>query len=459
MMNKLVEFFKNMFSKQTPNPKPGEFALGAFLNEPDNRDIQYKTVAGVMPQTFPAQITVTGFMQTQRLMQGNLGTCVEHSFEFIKRVYDQVLHSRRVPYVITRNALGWGEAQGQGLPQREAAKTATIVGTPNDTGLDDNTLAHPVYASLPITQAMRDNANLHKLGGFSFPAISVEAIKQALNNAHMVAVTIAIDWSAIDADGTVHPVKNQLAGYHEVVLGSSDDLSGKFRCANWWPIGDLYIQYNELEHVVFDAIIFSDIPDDLKLRARALPYIFMTDLAFGAKSSAVAQLQTRLLAYGTLKGAADGSYGLQTMNAVKDYQKFKGLAVDGKVGPATRQALNIDSGNSFSTQSIIDTITRISLQEGVESELMIAVAQAESGLNPNSTLWNPPSKSTDRGLYQWNNVYHKEIPDAVAFDPEQSCILACQAVKAGHLHDYWSASQPVWSKHVSPAILQKYGIV
>lgn len=352
-MINFLEFLKNIFSKNDPVPKLGEFALGAILNDPDNRDIPFPVVAGLVPEKFPAQIVVPNFLETQKFVQGNLATCVEHSLEFIKRSLDGVLHSRRVPYVITRNELGWTEATGQGLPQREAAKTATIVGMPKDTGLDDNTLPHKVYASLAITQEMRNDANNYKFGGFTFPVITENGIKQALAAGKMVTVTIAIDWSAIDPDGTVHPVKNQFSGYHEVVIGASDDLSGKFRAANWWGF-DLYIQYNELQKVIFDAIVFTDLPDDLKLRAKAMQYIFTTKISPGDKNTAVGQLEKRMAAYGLYLGPIDNSFGLKLFQAIKSYQKFKGLAIDGILGPATRQALNDDSGNGSVIKSKLD---------------------------------------------------------------------------------------------------------
>lgn len=61
----------------------------------------------------------------------------------------------------------------------------------------------------------------------------------------------------------------------------------------------------------------------------------------GDKGDAVKALQTLLIGYGFRMKAAnntygvDGSFGPATYNAVRDYQKAKGLVVDGKVGPAT----------------------------------------------------------------------------------------------------------------------------
>ena len=402
-MQNLLKKILSLFTK-----KEDPHGLGAILNEPDNRDIPYPAVAGAVPETFPAQISVPGALTLIRLLQGNLGTCVEHCLEFIKRAEDGVVHSRRVPYVITRNELGWTEASGQGLPQREAAKTATIVGMPKDLGVDDNTLPHSVYTSLVITQSMRLNSNLYKFGGFSFPIKTVNGIKQSLQNGKIVAATIGIDWGKIDADGTVHPPVN-FAGYHEVAIFASDDTTGKFRMANWWGY-DLYIKYEELEHVLFDAINFVDLPDDLVKRAKQMQFIFTTNMSTGAKNSTVGQLQKRLTAYGVYTGAIDNDYGLKTIQAVKDYQKFQGLAVDGKVGPVTRETLNADAGNTNLVKSKLD--------------LWCEAAISMEGANPENC--NP------------GNLRYVGQKEAIGKTPNGFCIFPTYAVGYSMLRDLFT---------------------
>jgi hypothetical protein len=110
------------------------------------------------------------------------------------------------------------------------------------------------------------------------------------------------------------------------------------------------------------------------------------------------------------------------------------------------------------SETIPEIITRICIANDVEPELGLAVAECESGLNPKATLYNPPSNSTDRGLYQWNSKYHSEISDADSFDPEKATEYFCQAVKSGKLVAYWSASEKCWSTKLSPEIKKKYNI-
>lgn len=80
---------------------------------------------------------------------------------------------------------------------------------------------------------------------------------------------------------------------------------------------------------------------------------------------------------------------------------------------------------------------------GVEPDLAVAVAKCESGLKPNAINVNSGG-SKDRGIYQWNDKYHPEITDKMAFDPETATDLFLKAVNAGHL-SWWSASAKCWN--------------
>lgn len=93
-------------------------------------------------------------------------------------------------------------------------------------------------------------------------------------------------------------------------------------------------------------------------------------------------------------------------------------------------------------ETVEATIRRIAKAEGVASDLAVRVARCESGLNPNAKHTNPQG-SIDRGLYQWNSRWHKEITDEVAFDIEKSTLAFCGAVKAGHL-SWWDATKKCW---------------
>jgi hypothetical protein len=67
-------------------------------------------------------------------------------------------------------------------------------------------------------------------------------------------------------------------------------------------------------------------------------------LRAGDTGTAVTRLQRALKAAGFDPGAADGSFGPGTTQAVVDFQKAKGLSADGVVGPTTVAQLNAALG-------------------------------------------------------------------------------------------------------------------
>ena len=89
-------------------------------------------------------------------------------------------------------------------------------------------------------------------------------------------------------------------------------------------------------------------------------------------------------------------------------------------------------------------IKAIAKKYGVDPDLAIRVAQCESGLNPDAKRVNVGG-SVDRGLYQWNNRYHPDITDEMAYDPKIATELFCQAVSKGHL-SWWNASRHCWER-------------
>ncbi|MBR3870393.1 MAG: peptidoglycan-binding protein [Clostridia bacterium] len=85
--------------------------------------------------------------------------------------------------------------------------------------------------------------------------------------------------------------------------------------------------------------------------------VFFTDkptqayLSYGAVGTSVKQVQIRLKYLGYLDNA-DGLYGSATENAIKAFQRDRGLTPDGKCGNATMKALGLST--SLSYQQVID---------------------------------------------------------------------------------------------------------
>jgi len=83
------------------------------------------------------------------------------------------------------------------------------------------------------------------------------------------------------------------------------------------------------------------------------------------------------------------------------------------------------------------------VRAGVEPDLAVAVAKCESGFKENAINVNNGG-SKDRGIYQWNDFYHPEITDEMAFNPETATDLFLKAVNQGHLN-WWKASSKCWN--------------
>lgn len=94
--------------------------------------------------------------------------------------------------------------------------------------------------------------------------------------------------------------------------------------------------------------------------------------------------------------------------------------------------------------AISDTITSIAREAGTDPSLALRVAKCESALNPQAINTNTDG-SRDRGLFQWNDKYHPEVTDDMAFDPIMATKLFCKAERAGNL-SWWNASRKCWNK-------------
>lgn len=69
---------------------------------------------------------------------------------------------------------------------------------------------------------------------------------------------------------------------------------------------------------------------------------------------------------------------------------------------------------------------------------ILAIAQAESGLNPCALNCNNKGGSCDRGVLQINNFYHPEVSDACAFDPACAFQQGYRISNAGQSFTAWA---------------------
>jgi len=90
-------------------------------------------------------------------------------------------------------------------------------------------------------------------------------------------------------------------------------------------------------------------------------------------------------------------------------------------------------------EKIIREIAKI---EGVDPNLAVRVARAESSLIPSAININK-NGSKDRGIFQINNEYHPEISDEAANDIVLATKFFCHAFKNGNL-SWWDATKKIW---------------
>lgn len=359
----MLEFIKKLFGAgQSIENKPestqtdgtaSKYILGAFEDQADNRNIPLATIQSPMdlPLEFETDLSMFPVFD-----QGQLGTCVAHAFAITKMYLDyledkKILpYSRRFLYAMTR----WyqkTDTTTQGLYPRQAAKVMSTIGMIVESPKDDNTMSHEEYCKGFVDEynkngLLKEIALKQRSGTFAFPLRDKQSFAQAIYQNKLVTASIGIDWSKIENDGTTHAPKNVI-GLHMVVFCGRVMHNGVlcFKYRNswgeyWGTNGYGFVPVDEIESLLWDAIVFVDVPNDLIERAKNMQFIFTTPLQQGMSGNAVKQLQKRLISYGLLQGTADGSFGNKTLQAVKDFQALKGLPTTGLVGAMTCKELN-----------------------------------------------------------------------------------------------------------------------
>ena len=83
----------------------------------------------------------------------------------------------------------------------------------------------------------------------------------------------------------------------------------------------------------------SPIPDNIYVQVTSAPANMYATLRRGMYGTPVKEMQEALIKQGYFTGVADGYYGESTENAVKAFQRYNGLQIDGVAGPATLRTL------------------------------------------------------------------------------------------------------------------------
>lgn len=119
----------------------------------------------------------------------------------------------------------------------------------------------------------------------------------------------------------------------------------------------------------------------------------------GSRGEDVTSIQQRLKTLGYLAGSADGSFGAQTVSAVKEFQKQNNLTADGVVGFATAKQLYSSSAKRKSSSA--------GSHSDNDYTLLARIISAEA-------RGEPYSGQVAVGAVVLNRVEHPSFPDTVA---------------------------------------------
>lgn len=186
-------------------------------------------------------------------------------------------------------------------------------------------------------------------------------------------------------------------------------------------------------------------------------------LSYGEKSDEVRSYQKRLYRLGYLTTEPDGTFGKDTVNAVKMFQQQNGLIVDGHIGPMTKELLMSDQAQA-SVIGVGDnntTVTKIQsrLRElgyldskatgyfGSSTEAAVLGFQKENGLSQDGKV----GKSTMRTLFSSSakSAPSNYVEPEVSSSSSSSGSSSSSTVSGGSLDKFISAAKSkLGSKYV-----------
>lgn len=329
-----------------------KYPTGALKNPKDNRDIKY-TDLPASAVSLPSK-HITDISMIPVLDQGALGTCVAHAIATVK-MYQEYKEtgvapkfSRRFIYALARTLSPYGADMG--LFPRDGAKTLKDNGILEPDTIDDNTLPHSVYVAFSPDKAQKEGAMRWGSGYTTIVNGDLTTIKQAIVREGVLTISVAYQGSKWSRKTGKIKKPDNVEGLHYITLyGYEDTKDGDtilyFRNSwskDWGDNGNGQFNWSDYKTFSYDAIAFTDVPNDLIEKAKNTQYLFTTTMKLGVSSPEVKKLQERLAQEGFYTYPQyTGYFGEVTKAAVIAYQKAKNIKpADGIVGPITRGKLN-----------------------------------------------------------------------------------------------------------------------
>jgi peptidoglycan hydrolase-like protein with peptidoglycan-binding domain len=170
-------------------------------------------------------------------------------------------------------------------------------------------------------------------------------------------------------------------------------------------------------------------------------------IKYGMKGNDVSSLQT------SLKNAGydidvDGSFGPQTLAAVKQYQKANGLTVDGMVGPQTQAALSSNTGKTSASKAQ----TTASAKPAASNQNKQGTSSATAAQNTSSPAQAPvagtpnvldtptdsgPAPVNYPGAFSYSDFSYADYAESETVMQAQAALDAALAAQPGAYQSKW----------------------
>ena len=241
------------------------YKLGAIPNKKDVRDVPVGAVQSpiIIPDAFKTDISMIPVLN-----QNALGACVGHAHAVIhayleyKETGNVKLFSPRYLYALSKRIDG---LQTEGTYPRVANSIMQKNGCAlTDTVPNDTTLSHDEYIKIKDTVKVTKQAGVYKTKGYADVPPTKEAIKQALYQNGVIAMSICV------GDYNFAPMAKGDIGQHRVVAYGYETVGNdlKILCRNswgeqWGDKGNFYIMFSTFKDGIFDINAYVDIPNEV----------------------------------------------------------------------------------------------------------------------------------------------------------------------------------------------------
>lgn len=309
---------------------------GAILNPIDNRDIQIAQVQSpvAIPNSFTTDISMLPIEN-----QGMHGACVGFAIGKLKQYFDY-LETKKVTPLSPRYMYGLAK-ETDGIPHIDGTYPRHVAGISNKNGCatvktvpNNVSLGRNEYISIPNRKEADKEALPFRTKGYATIANSTEALRQALFQNKLITVSLPVgNWSR----AFVKPPRDNSNLHYILVYGYAtvrNETMFYFRNSwgsSWGNNGDGFFSSKDYEGRYFDALAFTDLPNEIIEEARSKWRYFKDSEVVGLHWKLVDMLDEARHNSGTPFRITSGLRTVEQnrrVGGVSNSPHLRGLAVD-----------------------------------------------------------------------------------------------------------------------------------